>query len=79
MSVGVAYTLQVFGQKNTPAAHAAIILSFESLFAAIGGILILNEPLTAKIAVGGMLMLSGVIFSQLTFKLKIGNWFKKPA
>ena len=68
MSVGVAYTLQVFGQKNTPAAHAAIILSFESLFAAIGGILILEEPLTVRIAMGGLLMLTGVILSQLTLK-----------
>lgn len=65
MSVGVAYTLQVFGQRHTPAAHAAIILSFESLFAAMGGILILHEPLTTQIAFGGMLMLSGAILSQI--------------
>lgn len=78
MSVGVAYTLQVVGQKNTAPAIAAIILSFESLFAAIGGIIILNEPLTLRIAIGGVLMLSGVIFSQLTFKRKINNWFRKP-
>lgn len=71
MSVGVAYTLQVFGQKNTHPAHAAIILSMESLFAAIGGILILHEPLTFPIAVGGTLMLTGVILSQLRFKKKV--------
>lgn len=65
MSVGVAYTLQVFGQRKTPAAHAAIILSFESLFAAVGGVLILHEPLTVQIAVGGILMLSGAIISQV--------------
>ena len=68
MSVGVAYTLQVYGQKRTPPAHAAIILSMESLFAAIGGILILHEPLTVSIAVGGSLMLGGVMLSQLRFK-----------
>ncbi len=68
MSVGIAYTLQVYGQKNTHPAHAAIILSMESLFAAIGGILILKEPLTFPVAVGGILMLSGVILSQLRFK-----------
>ncbi len=65
MSVGVAYTLQVYGQKKTHPAHAAIILSLESLFAAIGGILILHEPLTLPIALGGILMLGGVMFSQL--------------
>ena len=65
MSVGVAYTLQVYGQKNTHPAHAAIILSLESLFAGIGGILILHESLTFSIALGGILMLGGVMFSQL--------------
>jgi drug/metabolite transporter (DMT)-like permease len=65
MSVGVAYTLQVYGQKNTHPAHAAIILSLESLFAAIGGILILHEPLTFSITLGGTMMLGGVILSQL--------------
>jgi len=68
MSVGIAYTLQVLGQKNTQPSHAAIILSLESLFAAIGGILILNESLTFKIAIGGTLMLSGVILSQIQFR-----------
>ena len=68
MSVGVAYTLQVYGQKKTNPSHAAIILSMESLFAAIGGILILHEPLTFPIAMGGVLMLSGVMLSQLRFK-----------
>lgn len=71
MSVGVAYTLQVVGQKNTHPSHAAIILSMESLFAAIGGILILHESLTFPIALGGVLMLSGVILSQIKFKKKM--------
>lgn len=65
MSVGVAYTLQVYGQKNMHPAPAAIILSLESLFAAIGGILILHEPLTFPIALGGILMFCGVMLSQL--------------
>ncbi|MCF6170665.1 MAG: DMT family transporter [Bacteroidales bacterium] len=65
MSVGVAYTLQVIAQQKARPAHAAIILSLESLFAAAGGILILNEPLSIRIAFGGLLMLSGVVVSQL--------------
>lgn len=71
MSVGVAYTLQVYGQKKTHPAHAAIILSMESLFAAVGGILILHEPLTFSIAMGGIMMLGGVILSQIRFSK---NW-----
>jgi len=65
MSVGVAYTLQIIAQQKARPAHAAIILGLESLFAAIGGILILNEALSFRIAVGGLLMLAGVIVSQL--------------
>jgi drug/metabolite transporter (DMT)-like permease len=68
MSVGVAYTLQIIAQQKAHPAHAAIILSLESLFAAVGGILILQEALTFRIAIGGLLMLSGVIVSQLKLK-----------
>ena len=72
MSVGVAYTLQVLGQKNVLPSHAAIILSLESLFAAAGGILILHEVITVRIILGGILMLTGVIFSQTNvFKKKL--------
>ncbi len=65
MSVGVAYTLQVIAQQKARPSHAAIILSLESLFAALGGIIILNEPLSLQIGVGGILMLAGVIVSQM--------------
>lgn len=64
-SVGIAYTLQVIGQKNAKPSHASLILSLESVFAAIGGILILNEVLTARIAAGCTLMLAGILLSQL--------------
>jgi len=65
MSTGVAFTLQIYAQKTAHPAHASIIMSMESLFAAIGGILILGEPLTARLGVGGSLMLAGTIVSQL--------------
>ena len=48
MSVGVAYSLQVLAQKHTPPAHAAILLSLESVFAVIGGWLILAEGLSPR-------------------------------
>ncbi len=72
MSVGVAYTLQVVAQQKARPAHAAIILSLESLFAAVGGILILGEAFNLQIASGGLLMLTGVIISQLRTKANPG-------
>jgi drug/metabolite transporter (DMT)-like permease len=68
MSVGIAYTLQTVGQKKAIPAHAAIILSLEALFAALGGWLILGEMFTARQITGGTLMLAGLVLSQLTFK-----------
>jgi drug/metabolite transporter (DMT)-like permease len=65
MSIGVAYTLQVVAQKTVHPAHASIILSMEALFAGIGGVLLLHEPLTLRLVVGGLLMLAGMITSQL--------------
>ena len=67
MSVGVAYTLQVYAQKSAPPSHAAIILSLESLFAALGGWLILNEEMNTMKIFGCLLMLTGVIISQIKF------------
>jgi drug/metabolite transporter (DMT)-like permease len=65
LSIGVAYTLQIIAQKTAQPAHASIILSMEALFAGIGGVLILHEPLTLRLALGGLLMLVGMIVSQL--------------
>lgn len=65
MSVGIAYTLQVIAQQNAHPAHAAIILSLEALFAAVGGWMLLNEILTTKALIGCTLMLLGMVVSQL--------------
>jgi len=64
LSVGVAYTLQIIGQKYAHSANAAIILSLETVFAAIGGFLLINERLNGKEYIGCMLMLSGMLISQ---------------
>lgn len=64
-SVGVAYTLQVVAQRNAHPAHAAIILSLESVFAAVGGWLLLSEVLSARSKIGCSLMFAGMLFSQL--------------
>ena len=65
LSVGVAYTLQVVGQRNSPPAHAAIILSLETVFAALGGYFLLDEKLGSSELLGCALMFAGMMFAQL--------------
>ena len=65
LSVGVAYTLQVIAQRDAHPAHAAILLSMEAVFAAIGGWLILGEVIPARGLFGCALMLGGMLLSQL--------------
>ncbi len=67
-SVGIAYTLQVAGQRHAHPSAASIILSLESLFAVIGGWLILGEYLSARGMAGCALMLFGMIVSQLNLR-----------
>ncbi|MCE9519254.1 MAG: DMT family transporter [Verrucomicrobia bacterium] len=65
MSIGVGYTLQVICQKHCPPAPAAIIMSLESVFAALAGYLVLNQTLSSRALMGCGLILSGVILVQL--------------
>ncbi len=65
MSVGVAYTLQVVAQKDAPPAHAAVILSLETVFAAVAGWILLGEGLSLRALIGCMLMLAGMLLVQL--------------
>ncbi|MDR2419360.1 MAG: DMT family transporter [Treponema sp.] len=64
VSVGIAYTLQVVAQKDAPPAHATIILSLEGVFAAIGGVILLAEPLHSWTLLGFALMLGGMLATQ---------------
>lgn len=65
LSVGVAFTLQVVCQKRCPAAPAAVIMSLESVFAALAGYVVLDQALTARALVGCALLFAGVLFVQL--------------
>jgi len=65
LSVGVAYTLQVVAQRHAPPAHAAVLLSLETVFAALGGALVLGERLPPRGLLGCALMFAGMICSQL--------------
>ena len=65
LSVGVAYTLQVVAQREALPAHASILMSFEAVFAAWGGWLLLGETLSLRGWAGCALMLAGMLLSQL--------------
>jgi drug/metabolite transporter (DMT)-like permease len=63
-SLGLCYTLQVWAQRHTPPADAALILSLESVFAVISGWLILNEKLILIQIFGCVLIFFAVVLSQ---------------
>lgn len=71
MSVGVAYTLQTISQRKANPTHAAMILSTESVFALFGGWLILNEVFSVQGIFGCMLMLTGILLSQIKVEHRI--------
>ncbi|HEY9592878.1 MAG TPA: EamA family transporter, partial [Spirochaetia bacterium] len=64
LSVGVAFTLQVVAQRNAPPAHAAILLSLETVFAALGGAVLLGETLSPRGIVGCVVMFVGMLVCQ---------------
>lgn len=64
MSSGVAFTLQIYGQKYTEPSTAAILMSFEAIFGALAGWLILNEMMTSREIFGCVLMLIGMLATQ---------------
>ena len=65
LSSGVAYTLQIVGQKYTEPTTATLIMSLESVFAALAGWLILGEVMTAKELTGCVLVFAAVILAQI--------------
>lgn len=64
LTCGVAYTLQIYGQKNTFPVIASIIFSLESVFAVLGGAVLLNETMIPKEIVGCVFMITAVILSN---------------
>ena len=65
LSGGAAFALQLFGQRNIPAAPAAIVMSLEGVVAAIAAWLILNQILDLNNMIGCTLILGGIMLSQL--------------
>lgn len=69
MSVGVAYTLQVVAQRRADPTFATIVLSTESVFSAVGGVLFGLDSISAIGYVGCGLIFTGILISQLSGKL----------
>ncbi len=65
VSVGIAFTLQLVGQRHSPPAHAALLLSLETVFAGLTGYWILGERFGSRELLGAALMFGGMLLSQL--------------
>ena len=76
MAVGIGYTLQLVAQRHTPAAAAAVILSLESVFAAIFGWWLLGEQLSALRISGCLLILIAVIIAETLSADRIRRYVK---
>ena len=74
LSMGVAYTMQVNGQKSLEPTTASLIMSLESVFAVLGGWWLLGETMTLWETTGCVLVFAAVILSQLPASL-----FRKKA
>lgn len=68
LSMGVAYTLQIVGQKGVAPSAAALLMSLESVFAALFGWLLLHETMTRAELLGCVLVFAAVVISQLPEK-----------
>jgi drug/metabolite transporter (DMT)-like permease len=70
LSSGVAYTLQIVGQRNTPPAIASLLMSLESVFAALSGWVILGQGMTSRELTGCLLMFSAIVLTQIPLERK---------
>jgi len=70
LSTFLCFTLQTIAQKYTMASHASMILSLESIFAAIFGIILLGEVLTAKMLIGCLFIFVAIIMVEIQLPTK---------
>ena len=68
MSSGVAYTLQIIGQKGVNPTIASLVLSLESVIAVLAGWIILGESMSSREIMGCVLMFAAIILAQLPDK-----------
>jgi drug/metabolite transporter (DMT)-like permease len=65
ISIGIGYTLQVWGQRHTPPTDAALILGLEAVFAVIAGWIVLDQTLLPIQIFGCVVIFVAVLFSQI--------------
>ena len=65
LSSGVAYTLQIVAQKDTHPTTASVLMSFESVFAVLAGVMILRDRMSSWEIIGCAVMFAAVILAQL--------------
>jgi drug/metabolite transporter (DMT)-like permease len=70
MSSGIAFTLQIIGQRGVNPTIASLIMSLESVFSVLAGWIILGEKLSLKEALGCILIFGAIVLSQLPNKTK---------
>lgn len=70
LSMGLGYFLQIVGQQDLDSTPATLIMSLESVFAALFGVALLNETMTAREILGAILIFAAVILSQIPIKEK---------
>lgn len=68
LSSGVAYTLQIVGQKDVNPTVASLLMSLESVFSVLGGWVILGDKLSLRELIGCSVMFCAIILSQIQFK-----------
>ena len=67
------YTLQIIGQEGINPAIASLLMSLESVFSVLAGMLILHETMTRREILGCVLVFAAVLFAQVN----VGEWKKR--
>lgn len=70
MSSGVAFTFQVLAQKKTNPTMASLLMSLESVFAVLGGIVFQGDVPSAREAIGCLIMFAAIVVAQIDFPKK---------
>jgi len=65
IAIGLGFTLQIIGQRSAQVTRASIVLSLESLFAALAGRVFLGERFTPSMILGAILIMAGMLLAQL--------------
>ena len=71
LSMGIAYTLQILGQKDVEASTASLLMSLESVFAVLSGWIVLGDTLSMWESIGCVLIFGAIVISQLPEKKKL--------